>query len=138
MYIAKGAYVFLTTNLWPEGGLANGSTGTVVDIEYAEGTIAPALPKCVWVDFGSDYQGPKFFPDDEAHATKQGWVPIAPTTATAVTRGRSGEWITHERKMLPLRLAWSWTVWKAPWLLFTGLLCYCQGPRAVSNSVITE
>jgi hypothetical protein len=114
LYLAKGALVLLTTNMWPEGGLANGSTGTVVDIEYDAGTPAPGLPKCVWVDFGSDYTGPTFFPEDPDHCTKRGWVPIAPTTAKAFTRdGNKADWVTHERRMLPLRLAWSWTVWKA-------------------------
>jgi ATP-dependent DNA helicase PIF1 len=131
LYLAKGALVLLTTNMWPEGGLANGSTGTVVDIEYDAGTPAPGLPKCVWVDFGSDYTGPTFFsPGDPDHCTKRGWVPIPPATAQAFTRGgNKADWVTHERRMIPLRLAWSWTVWKAQGQTIHGKVVINLGPK---------
>ena len=54
-------------------GLVNGSIGTVIDLIYATGTQAPALPGYVVVDF-PDYTGHAFFAGDD----RTRWVPIAP------------------------------------------------------------
>jgi hypothetical protein len=80
-----------------------------MDIVYDEGRSVPKLPKFVWVDFGAKYKGPSFFPDDES---RKGWVPVHPFTATEWTHTSSGGYQEHSRTMLPLRLAWAWTVWK--------------------------
>ena len=51
LHLACGALVMLTHNLKPEVGLANGSTGTVVDIQYhPDADPEKDLPYCVWVD----------------------------------------------------------------------------------------
>ena len=53
-------------NLCPDIGLANGSTGKVVDIKYQddESPQNKNIPYCVWVDM-DDYTGPPFFPHTE-------------------------------------------------------------------------
>ena len=47
----------LTINLWASVGLCNGSTGTIIDIIYAENHAPPDLPIAVLVKF-DDYCGP--------------------------------------------------------------------------------
>lgn len=47
--LAHGARVMLTTNLWVETGLVNGSRGTVVAICYKNGDHSPNLPIAVTV-----------------------------------------------------------------------------------------
>ena len=114
LFLAVGAKVVMTSNVCQPAGLCNGSTGIVKDIVYEEGTTAPALPKFVWVDFGSGYTGPPFFPGDD-YPDRRGWVPVHPMTASEYTLSRSEEigYKEHTRTMLPLRLAWAWTIWKA-------------------------
>ena len=57
LFLAKGAKVMLTKNLWQEVGLINGIRGDVVEIAYAEGAPAPAPPCYVVVRFDG-YIGP--------------------------------------------------------------------------------
>ncbi len=49
----------------------------------------------------ADYAGPTFFSENES---RKQWVPMYPIT---------GEDKSLSRTMLPLRLAWAWTIWKA-------------------------
>ena len=71
---SKGAKVMLTMNLWASVGLCNGSTGTIIDIIYAQNHAPPDLPIAVLVKF-DDYCGPSF-------ANMPSCVPIPPVTAT--------------------------------------------------------
>lgn len=64
----------LTMNLWASVGLCNGSTGTIIDIIYAQNHAPPDLPIAVLVKF-DDYCGPSF-------ANMPSCVPIPPVTAT--------------------------------------------------------
>jgi ATP-dependent exoDNAse (exonuclease V) alpha subunit len=113
LFLAVVAKVFVTQNLCSKAGLVNGSNGIVKDIVYEEGATAPKLPKFVWVDFGEIYKGSSFFPNDKDGARK-GWVPIAPMTAKYFTySSQKQDWLEHTRTMLPLRLCYAWTVWKA-------------------------
>ena len=89
--IYRGARVMLTMNLWSMVGLCNGSTGTVVDIIFAESHNPPDLPIAVLVKF-DNYCGPSF-------SNMPFCVPIPPVTAT-VCMGNS----VHERQQLPLRI----------------------------------
>ena len=60
MFLAKGARVMLTTNLWQKVGLCNGAAGTVYDIVYQEGHAPPNPPITVLVRF-DNYSGPPFY-----------------------------------------------------------------------------
>ena len=51
VFLAKGARVVLTMNLWSSVGLCNGATGTVVDIVYQNNHQPPDLPIAVIVKF---------------------------------------------------------------------------------------
>ena len=51
VFLAKGARVMLTMNLWSSVGLCNGATGTVVDIIYQNNHQPPDLPIAVIVEF---------------------------------------------------------------------------------------
>lgn len=46
IFLAKGAKVILTMNLWPSVGLCNGATGIVIDIIYESRHQPPDLPIC--------------------------------------------------------------------------------------------
>ena len=108
LFLAVGAKVVLEYNLCPELGLSNGCTGIVKEIVYGE-TVAerpPALPKYCWV-YIDEYVGDSFFPPENEERKK--WVPIYPVTAEEYTSSDK----TLSRTMLPLRLAWAWTIWKS-------------------------
>ena len=121
LYLAPKAKVTLTFNLCPELGLANGSTGVVKDILYSPGTKPVdqhptgrpqdvVLPYCVWVEM-EDYCGPSFFADGTG---KEKWFPIYPRTHMELHKpSRQADWREEEQTMIPLRLAWAWTIHKA-------------------------
>ena len=90
----------LTMNLWASVGLCNGSTGTIIDIIYAQNHAPPDLPIAVLVKF-DDYCGPSF-------ANMPSCVPIPPVTATVNIENS-----ILERQQLPLTLAWALTIHKS-------------------------
>ena len=51
VFLAKGAKVMLTMNLWISVGLCDGATGTVIDIIYEINHQPPELPIAVGVKF---------------------------------------------------------------------------------------
>ena len=51
VFLAKGAHVMLTLNLWIYVVLCNGATGTVVEFIYAINQQPPDLPIAVIVMF---------------------------------------------------------------------------------------
>ena len=57
IFLAKGACVMLTMNLWTDVGLCNGATGIVIDFIYADNQQPPDLPQAVIVKF-DNYRGP--------------------------------------------------------------------------------
>ena len=101
VFLAKGARVMLTMNLWSCVGLCNGATGTVVDIIYQNNYQPPDLPIAVMVEF-ENYRGPAFI------ESKPLCIPICPITVSSQT-----EIGIHERQQLPLRLAWALTIHKS-------------------------
>ncbi len=101
VFLAKGARVMLTMNLWSSVGLCNGATGTVVDIIYQNNHQPPDLPIAVIVDF-ENYRGPVF------NENQPLCIPICPITVTSQTEAGF-----HERQQLPLRLAWALTIHKS-------------------------
>ena len=112
LFLARDAKVTLTYNLCPELGLANGSTGKVKDVVYLPGESPggdePDLPYCVWVEVDG-YTGDSFFPAADG---RDKWVPIFPRSHMEVRKVRDN-WREEERTMIPLRLAWAWTIHKA-------------------------
>ena len=66
IFIAKGAHVMLTADLWPEVGLCNGASGIVHELLYQEGQAPPNLPISVLVAF-DNYSGPAFLNEFPNH-----------------------------------------------------------------------
>ena len=97
--------------------MVNGSRGIVKDIVYEEGKSAPDLPTIVWTEI-DPCNGPSYFPEDDERKI---WFPIIPVTHTwhSERKGlRSSsidgiDWEENTRTMLPLRLSWALTIWKA-------------------------
>ena len=101
MFLAKGAKIMLTMNLWPAVGLCNGATGTIVHFIYHNEQHPPDMPIAVVVKF-DNYTGPSI------SQTFPSCVPIIPIAAsTQLSNG------FHERQQLPLRLAWAITIHKS-------------------------
>ena len=142
LYVSVDSKVVMTSNICQPAGLCNGSVGIVKDIVYDLDKTAPSLPRFIWVDFGETYTGPSFFPDDQPD--RKGWVPVHPTVATdwsASSSSRSG-YTENTRTMLPLRLAWAWTVWKAQGQTITGKLVAdlgkCEKEHGLTYTVFTR
>ena len=68
-----GQHVMLTTNLWVQAGLVNGSLGKVIDIVYNTNEQPPTLPSFVVVEF-LHYKGPLW---DASNPT---YVPLSTIT----------------------------------------------------------
>ena len=101
IFLAKGAHVMLTLNLWTAVGLCNGATGTVIDFIYADNQRPPDLPEAVIVKF-DNYRGPSITESISS------CVPICPITVSSQTLDG-----LHERQQLPLKLAWAITIHKS-------------------------
>ena len=101
IFLAKGARVMLTMNLWPSVGLCNGATGTVIAFIFKNNHQPPALPIAVIVQF-ENYTGPSLID------TQPSYVPVCPIAVSSQTENGF-----HERQQLPLRLAWALTIHKS-------------------------
>ena len=93
LLLCKDARVMLTSNLWVQAGLVNGSLGYVQNIVYKQGNAPPKPPTYVMVEF-DNYSGLPF----EDHHPKT--IPITP-----IQKGRTLQF--------PLRLAWALTIHKS-------------------------
>ena len=98
VYLAKGANVMLTMNLWTDVGLCNGALGTVIDFIYIY-IYFIYMPICVLVQFDEEYKGPSI------SSTIPNLVPICPATLLSDSLGN-----TFERQQLRMRLAWAITI----------------------------
>lgn len=102
LYLAIGAQIMLTTNLWTENGLVNGSIGTIVDISWDTGlNPAASLPSVVLCQFDT-YIGPAF------PGCEPGVVPVLP-----VYRPYDYKGAPCSRTQFPMRLAYAITVHKS-------------------------
>ena len=102
IFLAVGARVMLTRNLWTEKRLCNGCMGAISDIVFKQGDQPPALPIAVIVQFDSTYTGPRFRSDLPR------CVPIISETNQSDLYGSS-----HERQHVPLKFAWAITTHKS-------------------------
>ncbi|RHZ79389.1 hypothetical protein Glove_147g6 [Diversispora epigaea] len=91
----------LTANLWTEGGLVNGSLGTIQDILFGD-QGPPSFPITVFITF-DDYKGPIIINIEGIKV-----IPIAPIRRT--WESKTGT--SCSRLQVPLRLAWALTVHK--------------------------
>ena len=81
-------------------------------ITQIEKMSAPGLPKFIILDSGTYYRLTTFF---LGYHNRAGWVPIHPITDQWYIKPIKvgGDCEEHTQTMLPLRLCWSWTIWKA-------------------------
>jgi ATP-dependent DNA helicase PIF1 len=92
----------LTTNIWTEIGLVNGSIGTISDFQWNQGfDLATSLPSFLIVQFDT-YSGPLF------EGLPRGLVPIFPVSRAFKLKG-----VSCTRIQYPLRLAYVITVHKS-------------------------
>ena len=105
LYLAVGAKVTLTSNIWGACGLTNGGKGTIKDIVYLPGSL-PNIdqPSFILVHF-PDYTGRQFLQVDR---NDQLWncIPVAPITVFSDDYRQS-------RTQFPLRLAYAMTIHKS-------------------------
>ena len=115
VYLCRESKIMLTRN-YLSAGLSNGSVGLAKEFIYDSDKSPPHLPHFIFVDFGAEYKGKSFFPND---ISRKGWFPIFPVTNKAYSTTKRGEkgfgdkgFTEHSRTMLPIKLCWAWTVWK--------------------------
>ena len=108
LFLSKGARVVLTSNLWTEAKLVNGSNGIVEYLVYKEGADSSKdLPSLVICHFPA-YTGPSFLPGSVR------LVPIVPKTVTWYSKG-----LQYSRSQFSLILSWALTIHKSQ-----GIKCY--------------
>jgi ATP-dependent exoDNAse (exonuclease V) alpha subunit len=104
VFLAVGAPVMCSKNVWLEAGLVNGAMGIVHEIVYAEGKDHTSFPEAVLVKFDEKtYKGPSFLEN------VPGVVKFSPSTEAMVDA--SGTRCT--RTQFPLQLAFALTIHKS-------------------------
>ena len=105
LFLAVGAEVVLTKNLWINAGLVNGAKGTVRAIVYEEGKSIGTIPETIFVEF-YEFRGT---PDQQMFGPgRHNWIPINPLTMHHPCPGS----LIH-RTQFPLRLAYAMTIHKS-------------------------
>ena len=100
LYLARGARVMITQNVWVNKGLVNGATGTLKHLIFKEGDGPPNLPVAIIVEMDLGYNGPSL-------EGKPRHVALNQLTSFNDT-------VTHhyERTQLPIRIAFAITIHK--------------------------
>ena len=125
IFLARGAAVMLTCNLWQEVGLCNGASGVVHDLIFHPERPPPCLPIAALVDF-QHYTGPPFL-----HTHPQ-IVPIPPHLFEWETEGQR-----LSRQQLPLRLSYAMTIHKSQGqTLSTAVIDLAKAERAAGCSFV--
>ena len=95
---SKNAQILLTSNLWAEVGLCNGSFGVVDQFWYAEAAGPPSLLNTLFVHFPG-YTGPGFISACEK------CIPVPPKVFEWMVDGKY-----LSRQQIPLRLRYTMTI----------------------------
>jgi ATP-dependent DNA helicase PIF1 len=113
-----GARVMITTNVWTERGLVNGTTGIVDNILWDSSVTNPreTMPKAVLLAL-QDYSGPSLY----TRADGQAVVPIFP-----VLRDFYWNKMCCSRLQFPLSLAWAITIHKSQGMSLRRALIRCD------------
>jgi ATP-dependent exoDNAse (exonuclease V) alpha subunit len=120
--LARGAKVMITSNIWVDKGIVNGTIGHVREIIFKENEGPPCMPICVIVELDRGYKGPSI--DGLPYH-----VAIEPIRFTAVNeRG-----VSVERYQLPLKVNLIFKLFKLFFLLFL-----CLFNRFAMHSLFTK
>jgi ATP-dependent exoDNAse (exonuclease V) alpha subunit len=101
LYLARGARVMISQNVWVSKGLTNGATGTIRYVIFEKDVCPPNLPIALVVEMDSNYNGPCI----EGLPLHIALNPI--TSHCDTLEGRL------ERTQLPIRIAYSITIHKS-------------------------
>ena len=99
--LAVGAQMILTTNIWKEAGLTNGTLCEIRAIIYPPGKKPPQLPDIVFIHV-PEYKGPSYYPNEP------NIVPITP-----IRRQWHKQNTLCIRRMIPLQPAYALTIHKS-------------------------
>ena len=105
-YLAVGAEIVLTANLWTKKGLTNGSFGIIRDIIFPLNKKINDIPDVILMEIYK-YNGPKFFTDE----LKKNWIPIVPVKFF-------NSYCNGTRQQYAFRLAYATTIHKSQGLFY--------------------
>lgn len=98
LYLSRGCRIMLQTNIWVEGGVTNGTMGTVSEIVFKKGESPPKLPQFILANL-DNYKGPFI---------RETLFPIIP-----VTRDWNYKNNYCSRTQLPVSIAYAISIHKA-------------------------
>ncbi|KAK3910147.1 ATP-dependent DNA helicase [Frankliniella fusca] len=116
LFFSLGCRLMLKKNLWVDGGLVNGSLGTLVDIVYK--SSEDDSPFVLIIKFDS-YYGP---------VLNNGGVPILRCTNTWYTNN-----ILCSRNMFPVQLAYAVTIYKSQGLTLPKVVFHVTGKEIAAG-----
>ena len=126
LFLCKGSYVILKNNIWQISGLCNGTTVHVVDVIYSDDKPSPGPSDFFIVDFDNNYSGPPLIGNDQ---DRKGWVPFSTDNYEWKTSSVDSQYVTETSTptMIPIRLCYSWKIWKAQGKTITSKIIFYPG-----------